>query len=198
LSTTVSMSAKAALREATWPAHQRLEKRLDVKTRFGALPAYSAHLQKMWGFCAPLEQRLAGQPLAQVLPDCEARRKLPLLRCDLLALGAEAEDIAALPCCAELPACPDLAAALGCLYVLEGATLGGRTLLPLVQSRLGLAAHSGASFLASYGADVSAMWRSFGSALDSWCAPPLRTRRAAQAAIATFEALELWLCGRVP
>jgi len=46
-----------------------------------------------------------------------------------------------------LPACEDTASAFGCAYVLEGATLGGRTLLPLVEARLGLTAASGAEVL---------------------------------------------------
>jgi heme oxygenase (biliverdin-IX-beta and delta-forming) len=192
---TLPMSAMAALRAATWPSHQRLEKRLDVKARFASMPAYREHLEKLWGFCGPLEQRLGQQPVGEALADCAARRKLPLLTRDLVALGAEAAAVQALPRCEGLAPCADVAAALGCLYVLEGATLGGRTLLPMVNQRLGLSAHSGAAFLASYGDQVSSMWQGFGTALDAWCASAARSALAAQAAVATFESLELWLCG---
>jgi heme oxygenase len=184
------------LRAATWPAHQRLEKRLDIKARFGSLPLYRGHLEQMWGFCAALEPRLEPWLRDAALPDCESRSKLPLLTHDLLALGVNAAALAHLPRCAELPDCPDSCAALGCLYVLEGATLGGRTLLPMVQVRLGLTAQHGASFLASYGADVRSMWQRFGSALDAWCAAAEQRSRATAAAVATFGALERWLCGR--
>jgi heme oxygenase len=84
---------------------------------------------------------------------------------------------------------------LGCLYVLEGATLGGRTLLPLVQARLGFTANNGAAFLASYDEDVAPMWRSFGVALDTWCDAAERRDRATRAAVATFTSLHEWLCG---
>ena len=190
------MSAIAQLRTATWPIHQRLEKRLDVKRRFSTLAGYRLHLESMWGFCDSLERCAAHGLVTDALADYESRRKLPLLTHDLLALGASSDELDRLPRCENLPACDEPAAALGCLYVLEGATLGGQTLLPLVQKRLGLNATNGAAFLASYGDNVVSMWRAFGTALDAWCAAPERSARAAAAAVATFGSLEQWLCGQ--
>jgi heme oxygenase len=189
------MSAIAELRAATWPSHQRLEKRLDIKQRFGSLPCYREHLQRMYGFCAGIEQRVPAESLHDALSDYPQRRKLPLLEQDLRAIGIASETVADLPYCEALPACHQTAAALGCLYVIEGATLGGRTLLPMVQKQLGLTAQSGAAFLASYGPGVDLMWHRFGNALDAWCTAPERSAFAAQAAVATFQALETWLCG---
>ena len=189
------MSALAGMRTATWPTHQRLEKRLDIKARFTVHSAYRAHLERMWGFCATLERRLDAATFGAALEDYDSRRKLPLITRDLVALGAEAAAVGGLPCCESLPVCEDTASAFGCAYVLEGATLGGRTLLPLVETRLGLTAQSGAAFLASYGEDVLAKWRTFGAALDAWCEGPERHARAAAAAVATFDALETWLLG---
>jgi heme oxygenase (biliverdin-IX-beta and delta-forming) len=187
------MSTIAGLRAATWASHQRLEKRLDVKARFSNFASYRAHLEHMWGFCAALESNVAAS-LQGVLADFESRRKLPLLRRDLLALGSSAAAIDALPLCPGLPRCEDAAQSFGCLYVIEGATLGGRTLLPMVQSRLGMTAEHGASFLASYGDAVGTMWRTFGAALDACCSAPEHRDRAACAAAATFGSLDLWLC----
>jgi heme oxygenase len=189
------MSAMAELRDATGHSHQRLERRLDVKRRFSDLAAYREHLQHMYGFCAGLERRLAQPALSAALTDYAERRKLPLLRRDLVALGIGSAVLAGLPSCETLPECAETAEALGCLYVLEGATLGGQTLLPMVRARLGLTADTGAAFLASYGDEVSTMWQRFGGAVDAWCATPERSARAAQAAVASFEALEAWLCG---
>lgn len=188
------MSAIAELRTATWSSHQRLEKRLDVRARFSSLDAYRRHLEQMWGFCAMLESRVAVF-LKRDLADFDSRRKSPLLRRDLIVLGASPACIEALPQTPDLPACAETAQAFGCMYVLEGATLGGRTLLPVVESRLGLTAAHGAAFLASYGETVVSMWRSFGAALDAWCATPERSERAAATAVATFDSLERWLCG---
>lgn len=189
------MSAIAELRSATWPAHQRLEKRLEVRTRFTALDAYRVHLERMWGFCAAIERRIGSQVFEVALADYGARRKLPLLERDLIALGMDSGSVARLPCCETLPELGDTAAAFGCIYVLEGATLGGRTLLPIVQSRLGFSADHGAAYLSSYGEDVGSMWRAFGVALDAWCAAAERRVRAARTAVATFTSLDQWLCG---
>jgi heme oxygenase len=186
-------SAMAELRSACWPAHQRLEKRLDIKVRFGSVGPYRAHLAQMWGFCAGLEQAVAPAALAEVLTDYPSRRKLPLLTRDLLALGVEPNDSDSLERC-ELPACADVAAAFGAVYVLEGATLGGQTLLPLVSREIGVTAEHGASFLASYGADVAPMWQRFGATVDAWCCDPERRTSATRAAVRTFATLEKWLC----
>lgn len=185
----------ARLRAASWPAHQRLERRLDVKTRFCQPAAYRAYLEKMWGFCAAIEQHLDTSAFGEALHDYDARRKLPLLASDLIALGLAPEAVARLPRCGAVPACADTSAAFGCAYVLEGATLGGRSLLPLVQQRLGYTGDRGARFLASYGDHTLARWRAFGAAVEHWCSSGARAGAAAAAALATFEALEAWLCG---
>lgn len=187
-------SAMAELRSACWPVHQRLEKRLDIRTRFGSLGPYRAHIARMWGFCATLERNLEPALLREALPDYGSRRKLPSLTRDLIALGFEPAAVERLERC-ELPTLEDAAAALGSVYVFEGATLGGRTLLPLVESNMGLTAQHGASFLASYGAEVTPMWSRFGAALDAWCEDEARRASASAAAMRTFEALEVWLCG---
>jgi heme oxygenase (biliverdin-IX-beta and delta-forming) len=187
------MSTIADLRAATWPSHQKLEQRLDVKARFSSLPAYRIHLERMWGFCAVVESRV--EPLVRdALRDFESRRKLPLLTRDLIATGSDPRGVGKLPQMTPVPACDDAAAGFGCLYVLEGATLGGRALLPVVERTLGLAATHGAEFLASYGERVALMWRAFGSALDAWCVDPDRSARARAAAVATFDCLAEWLC----
>jgi heme oxygenase len=192
------MSAIAELRSATWPSHQSLEKKLDVKARFGSVSAYRAHLERMWGFCADLEPQLEQQLSKEALPDYGSRRKLPLLMQDLATLGADRTKVLSLPRCQGLPHCPDPATAFGCAYVLEGATLGGRTLLPLVQDQLGFTSDRGAAFLASYGEKVTPMWQSFGMALDEWCSIPEHRLSAARAAVGTFDALREWLCEESP
>jgi heme oxygenase len=190
-----SVSAMGMLRAASWPCHQDLERRLDVSARFGDRKSYAAHIAGMWGFCAPFEAALGRSGLAAVLTDYASRRKLPLLTRDLQALGLSP---AALPICEQLPECQDTAAAFGCLYVFEGASLGGQALLPLVANRLGLQPAHGAAFLASYGDQVTGMWRRFGAALEEWCESPERRATAVAAAVSTFECLGAWLCRTVP
>jgi heme oxygenase (biliverdin-IX-beta and delta-forming) len=186
-------TAMMRLRAATWPSHQRLEKGLDVKARFSDLGAYRQHLQKMWGFCVALEGSLRPESFAGALPDYDKRRKLPLLTKDLEALGASAISVSILRVCPSVPATSSPAAAFGCAYVWEGATLGGRVLLPVVEERLGLTATHGAAFLASYGDDVTAMWLKFSAALNTFCGLPDRQIVAVEAAVTTFEQLANWL-----
>ena len=192
---TETPSAIGALRLATWPAHQRLEKRIDFKARLATTASYRSHIERMWGFYAAIEPHLASGVLKEALGDYDLRRKVPLLTRDLLALGLNADKVADLPRCDRVPACDDASAAFGCAYVLEGATLGGRSLMPLVQARLGLTSERGAAFLSSYGDAVGEMWRSFGAALDRYCRSRAQREMASGAAVATFLALEDWLCG---
>jgi heme oxygenase len=149
----------------------------------------------MWGFYAALEIRLYCDLFDGALGDYETRRKLPLLTEDLITLGYDPVAVHSLPLCEALPDCGDSAAAFGCLYVMEGATLGGRVILPLVERQLDCSATRGATFLASYGGQVEEMWRRFCAALDASCRVADRRERAAAAAVSTFVALERWLCG---
>jgi heme oxygenase (biliverdin-IX-beta and delta-forming) len=189
-----SDSAMATLRTATALAHQRLEKRLDIKIRFSNLAAYQAHLEKMWGFCAPLEASLRPESFDGALPDYDARRKLPLLTQDLLAVGLRAAQLPSLQRCTPPPSLSDAAAAFGCTYVMEGATLGGRVLLPWVEKSLGLTASHGAAFLGSYRDKTSDMWRDFSAAVEHFCDSRQRRDAAARAAVTTFNQLTAWLC----
>jgi heme oxygenase len=43
------------LRTATRLSHQRLGKRVDIKSRFSHRAAYLAHLKQLWGFFAAFE-----------------------------------------------------------------------------------------------------------------------------------------------
>jgi heme oxygenase len=188
----------ADLRAATWPAHQSLERRVDIGSRFANPSSYRRHLELMWGFTAGFEARFDATLLNGTrLDDYASRRKGSLLERDLRALGSTPSEIAALPICTELPECGDSSAAFGCLYVIEGSTLGGRSLLPLVRSRLGVDATNGAAFLTSYGEEIPNMWRRFGEALEAWCNTAARRTCAAAAAAATFARLGDWLSGGV-
>lgn len=188
-------SAIAQLKTATWPLHQRLERRLDFRTRTASRENYRDHLRQLWGFYATLEPRLCGGVLDEWLEDYGERRKLPMIEQDLEALGIPSAALAQLPRCPTVPPCEDAASAFGCAYVIEGATLGGRSLLPAIGARLGLTSGQGAAFLASYGDAVTLRWKTFGTALNQCCADAARRARATAAAVATFSAFESWLCG---
>ena len=183
------MDIMVLLKEATRDAHLRLERRLGVKDRFSNLARYREHIALLLAFHAAAEHAWA-QRLTPVLSDFPARCKAHLLARDLVAIGG-----APIPQVAAVPDLLDSASALGGFYVLEGATLGAQHLLPLVQRSLGLSSEKGASYLASYGADVGDMWRRFGTSVTAHCQSASDCTRAVHGAQVTFQAMEDGLCG---
>ncbi len=120
-----SKSIMARLREETRPEHDAIEGVLDLMDNNLTLARYRRRLEQFHGCYAPLERRL--QEICDWTDhgvDLSRRRKTPLLESDLRALGVEA--VESLPVCQDLPKLIDAADGFGCLYVLEGSTLGGQ------------------------------------------------------------------------
>ncbi|MEQ8234864.1 MAG: biliverdin-producing heme oxygenase [Gammaproteobacteria bacterium] len=189
-----------ALRTATAAVHDALERELDLLRPDLTLDEYATVLARMAAFYAPLERRIHGLPdLAAQVPALTARRKLPLLERDLRALAARGVAWSAgdhvpdalLPCVDAVPT------ALGCLYVLEGATLGGRVIAPHLARCLGLSATDGAAFHAGYGDATGRMWRGMQGALRAAGHGAARTAMIA-AATTTFAGLAAWCAARQP
>lgn len=184
------------LRERTRPLHDRLERhpRLRPLLDEALTPEiYAALLEKQYGFYEPLERRLAaGADWRQLSFDFEARRKTPLLRRDLAALGIPSSRHAVLPCCAELPDVSTLPRLLGCLYVLEGATLGGQIIARHLHRALGVDAAKGGAFYGAYGSQTGRRWREFGLFATRMTGPE-HADAVVSAACETFEALDRWL-----
>ena len=184
----------ATLREQTASLHDAVERQVDIADRVCSVHSYTDLLARLYGFYAPFEEELGAVVARAGLPyDVEARRKAPLIVRDLAALGRPAAVVAALPLCAGVPRPDNPAAALGCLYVVEGATLGGRLIARLVEHRLGIGPQTGGAFFNGYGPQVGPRWHAFCSVL----ADALRCRAAERdvvaAARATFVAFGRWL-----
>ncbi|MET0144039.1 MAG: biliverdin-producing heme oxygenase [Ilumatobacteraceae bacterium] len=168
------------LKQRTHHAHRELEDRLDLLSPALDLGRYGRLLQGFATMHAPLEdaigRQLEAQPDAGL--DIDARRKVPALRADLDALGL------AFPAPGAVIAFDLRAAALGALYVTEGATLGGTLIAGHLERTFGPAVPH--AFFSSYGRDVPARWAEYRHAARRL----LRTREdvetAADAAVATF------------
>lgn len=80
----------------------------------------------------------------------------------------------------------DPAAAIGAVYVLEGARLGGKVLARQAEARLGLSAESGAAYLNGDGRDSGRRWRRFLAALEERIVASEDIVRAVAAARETF------------
>lgn len=184
----------AALKQATRVHHEQLERRLGLPSSVQSHAGYLALLRQLLGYYAPLEARLAPWLCGgrQGL-DYAARRKAPLLQLDLSRLTGHANAVVDVPCCSDLPNPAEVSSALGCLYVVEGATLGGQLIARDLAQRFGWDVRSGAAFFSSYGRQVGPMWRAFGLVLEQDLANATARSRAICAARDTFATLERWL-----
>lgn len=182
------------LREHTAELHQRVEQALDFPARCVNPGTYRDLLVRLLGLYRPLERRLVEIDWKEVGLDFTERRKTDLLVGDLRTLGLTDLDISAVPECTALPELQTQAAAVGCLYVLEGATLGGQVIAGQVRQTLMITPSSGGAFHAAYGERSGEMWRTFRSAANAFCGDREdRLTDALRGAVTTFEAFERWL-----
>ena len=102
--------------------------------------------------------------------ECRERnfRKTALHIDDLKALGATPDFLARAPLCRELPDVASSARLFGCLYVIEGATLGGQVITRHLHTHLGLTPACGASFFSGYGAQTGSRWKAVGALLNAY------------------------------
>ena len=185
-------SVTARLRAETGEAHAALEADLDFLDENVDPERYAALIRRWYGFHAVLEPRLDRWHEQSGVLDWPPRRKLALLRADLAALGVRARGVHEIPHCPGVPLVPTSSQALGVLYVVEGATLGGAVLdRRLGRSRVPSAARH---FLSSYRDDVGPAWERFRTATTRWVAgDPAREDAVVAAALGTFAALRSWL-----
>jgi len=184
----------ANLRQHTASYHDALERELDIDARLGSVDRYIDLLACLYGFYEPFEAVLEAAVARWRLPfNVEARRKSPRIARDLSALGVTPLDIDALQRCTWTPRPDGPAATLGCLYVAEGATLGGQRIVRQVERSLGITLGTGAEFFASYGADVGPRWLTFCSVLADASRVPVAQQSILTAASDTFVAFDRWL-----
>ena len=177
------------LRLETRGEHEAVERVLNLMDTALGAAAYRQRLAQFYGFYGPLEAALHVRCSPQLTTLLPRLNKTTLLRQDLQRLGLNA---AALPLCNELPTIQTEAEVLGCLYVMEGATLGGRMITQHVQKTFGIMPATGGSFFDGYGHDTGRMWQDMRQLLLG-CAVDTPTENAIVAnAIATFASLRGW------
>ncbi len=116
---------RTRLRAETAGAHRRLEEALDLPARLTDREAAARILSRFRGFFAELEPALDRALGTTVMT---GRHRLPDLDADLAALGLSGEAIRRLPASPDAGSAMTREAALGALYVVEGARLGGRVI----------------------------------------------------------------------
>lgn len=198
------------LKLATSACHSALEDQLPLMRSDLSRDEYRQFVGRFFGFCAPLETRLMSSNHWQLLGfDYAARQKTPRLVQDLVALGGSAAELAAIPRCTNLPDLTTPEQLLGCLYVIEGATLGGRIITRQLQTQLGLNPESGGAFFDGYGVQTGPYWKAFCTMLtnnadqnDGHSADCFANERRHGQIVAganrTFETLSHWLFPTCP
>lgn len=180
----------ARVRHETASEHQRLESQIPISSSDFDLAAYIKLLTNFWSIYRPLEARLSHLRLPPEL-QTEHRSKLHLLEKDLHLLAPQSALPAAMPAC--LPAIDDLPQALGCMYVMEGSTLGGQIICRIMQERFGLTREHGCAFFSSYGAEVGTMWKKFSEQARWVLKSAGDQQRFIETAKLTFHCFEQWL-----
>lgn len=185
------------LKAATRAEHDAIETALDLMAPGLSLADYHRRLQRYHGFYAAIEPRLAAAAdWSHWHLNMTARAKTAWLAADLASLGDAADPggiaVRSLPLCSDLPQLDTAAAAFGCMYVLEGATLGGRVISRHIERVLGLDAPHGARFFQGYGEQTGSMWKTFRAALSAFAEEPNNEDKVVASAIATFTALRAW------
>lgn len=188
----------AALRIATAEQHERLH-HLPAFSALAAgdldRAAYRDLLGRMLGFHEPIEAAIAATLGDTAFGlDLLAMRRTALLRADLGALGLDRAAIAALPRIAA-PGFASAAAAMGAVYVTEGATLGGRLLARGLDAFLGPGIARGRGFLLAGTDPARPAWRDVRAAIDRSGAAPADLTALIAAAGATFAAFAGWFTG---
>jgi heme oxygenase len=95
--------------------------------------------------------------------------------------------------CTNLPLLSSREDMAGCLYVLEGACLGGQVIVPTLRQRLAVDKDSGASFFVGDADATSARWILVLTWLDALVRAGARSDEIAASACATFLALARWV-----
>ena len=186
-------SLQQRLKRETTAVHRHLEAQLGLLNPGLDVHRYLRVLEAFYGFYVPVEAAVRRRAAAELPLGFPLRARAELIERNLLALGQSPADIAALPRCSsdrpELSCVEDLA---GCLYVLEGACLGGQVLSPLLHRRLGLTKGSGATFFAGDEEGTLARWTVIVAWLDGLPRMGASTARIISAARATFDAFARW------
>lgn len=180
------------LREQTASHHKDLEESALLRhfsDRSITRPLYEKILSKFYGYFSPLEKELQQlQQLPFYLSDYSSRRKASSLQHDLTFFGSAPPEL-----CADLPSISSLDKAFGCLYVMEGSTLGAKVISNVIQYSLGINASNGGSYFHGYGVQTGEYWKNFCSSLQHYAQTEGNSEEIIESANQTFMKLKGWL-----
>jgi heme oxygenase len=183
-----------ALKAGTVEQHSAIERIMPFFKNDFSLEAYIRVLKAFLGFFEPVERELRSVATRDSFGfNIDRRQRSNLLRTDLLALGVTPAEMALIPRCDHLPRLENVDDGLGCLYVLEGSTLGGQLIAREVQTRFGVEEKTGAGFFHGYGSQTGVKWREFCTSVRIYAAGGKSQSAIVHSARSTFELLESWM-----
>lgn len=182
------------LKDVTRESHLALERLMPLLDADLARADYRRMVQKLFTYHKPLEALLSSSSsFAEIGLDYSERAKSSRLANDLRALGASANEVAQMHLCASLPPLAHPSHVFGCLYVLEGATLGGQIVTRHLQASLGLTSETGASYFSGYGVRTGPQWKAFCALLTGYTDRTGATTDIVDGANATYATLTAWM-----
>ncbi len=182
------------LKDETRASHTALESQMPLLDANLRPSTYQHMVQKLFTYHKPLEVLLLSSPgFADIGIEYSERGKTARLARDLEALGLSASDIEQLRLCESLPPLQKQSHIWGCLYVLEGATLGGQIVARHLQASLGLTSKTGASYFSGYGVQTGPQWKAFCALLTAYAARVDDMGDILAGANATYATLSAWM-----
>ena len=179
------------LRAATRAVHLELERHLAMSPEV-SLVRYTRIIALFYGFYRPIEaglNRLDSRVPSRTFP---LRARSALLKRDLVSLGLAEPAISGLPTCSDLPGLREPEHFAGCLYVLEGASLGGQIIARSLRERLQLTDRGGTAFFAGDGAATVARGQCVLQWLEHVSQSGLHAEQIVTSASETFGSLLNW------
>ncbi|MFN6945623.1 MAG: biliverdin-producing heme oxygenase [Cytophagaceae bacterium] len=157
---------------------------------------YKKILLTFYGYFAPLEASILNQKDLHVyLPDLNERRKTERILDDLQSLSSQ--KIPSPELSKKIPEIKTLNQAFGCLYVMEGSTLGGSVIYKSLNKHLGLTHDNGCSFFYGYGSSTGSTWKLFQNSLIHYSTlPEANTDHIVKAANDCFFGFREWIMQR--
>lgn len=183
----------ARLRDETSELHQALEQRLALLDPHLELPRYDAVLHAMYGYYAALEPRLVQLSARALELPFPLLERTPRIGRDLVNLGWRPDQVQRIEPCDVLPALVQVEHLAGCLYVIEGAALGGRVIARTLHQRFRFSSERGCAFFAGDRHGVGTRWQSVLGWLAGLPASGVSADGIVQSAQETFGTLTRWL-----
>ena len=182
------------LKDVTRESHRALERQMPLLDAALRQDTYRHMVQQLFTYHRPLEAALlSSSGFAELGITYAERAKTARLARDLEALGLSTRDLEHLHDCENLPSLAHPSHIFGCLYVLEGATLGGQIVARHLQASLGLTADCGASYFSGYGVDTGPRWKAFCGLLIAYASRVDDHDAIVAGATATYSTLSTWM-----